>query len=406
MELPQGAPHEFVGVQRMLDLARTHLGMEVAWLSQFGDGQQVIHAASGDTAAMNVVLGEGTPLHGSFCVRVISGALPPVVPDARRDLVARDLDVTRDLGIGSYVGAPVRDADGAVTGMLCCLSRTASPELDVHASRYAALVADLISDHLASAAVLEQRDRQRTRMVVQGVLGRGAIRMLFQPVVALDTGHVVGVEALARFDVPSFPTPAHAFAAATHVGLGTELELLAVRRALAGLEQLPRGVRLSVNLSAEALLDPATPDLLLRAGHRARRDGRSLCVEVTEHTQVMDYPALIEVTGRLREAGLALAVDDAGAGFASLRHILRLRPDVIKADLDLVRGVDSDPVRQALIRSLVGFAAEIGADLIAEGIETQAEREALLDLGVPLGQGYLLGRPAPLPVLEDEPVGT
>ena len=397
MQQPPAAALELTGVQRLLDLARTHLGMEVAWLSEFGSGQQVIRATSGDADAMHVSVGTGTPLEGSFCVRVVAGTLPPVIPDARRHLGTRDLDVTRELGIGSYVGAPVHGADGRVTGMLCCLSRSASPGLDPDAGRYAALVADLVSDHLASAAVAEERSTRRAREAVEDVLDRGAVRAVFQPVVSLDGGRVVGYEALARFDAPGFPTPDRAFAAATRAGLGVELELLAVRRAVAELEQVPPGARLAVNLSADALVDADVQDVVLGAAARARRAGRGLCVEVTEHTQVADYPALVEATAGLRQGGATLAVDDAGAGYASLRHILRLQPDTIKADVELVRGVDADPARQALLRSLVSFAAEVGAGLVAEGVETEAERDALLGLGVPFAQGFLHGRPGPLP---------
>ncbi|GAB7192984.1 hypothetical protein NUM3379_36930 [Kineococcus sp. NUM-3379] len=399
---PWVSPLAVEGVQRLLDLARTHLGMEISWLSQFEGGQQVIHATSGDTGAMNVVRGEGTPAEGSFCVRVLAGTLPPVVPDARRHPVTRELHVTSELGIGSYVGAPVHDRDGQVTGMLCCLSRTASPGLDPGAARYAALVADLVSDHLASAAAVEQRAAHRTRALVEDLLRAGDLRMLFQPVVHLHDGRVSGYEALARFGPPGsghpeFPTPAHAFAAAGRVGLGVDLELLAARRALAFLGRVPPGLRLSVNLSAEALLDERSTDLLLRWAQRARARGRTIGVEITEHTQVPDYAALLAAVGRLRTAGITLAVDDAGAGYASLRHILRLHPDVIKADLEIVRGVDTDTVRQSLLRSLVGFAADIGADLVAEGVEFPAEHETLLRLGVRLGQGYLHARPGPLP---------
>ena len=139
------------------------------------------------------------------------------------------------------------------------------------------------------------------------------------------------------------------------------------------------------------MLTPAAHDLLLP------HTGRGLVVEVTEHTQVVDYQPLREGLQPLREAGIRLGIDDAGAGFASLQHILQLQPDVIKLDISLVRGVDTDPARTALTKSLVGFAADIGAALIAEGIETAAEHTRLRELGVGYGQGFYLARPADLP---------
>ncbi|WP_345712129.1 EAL domain-containing protein, partial [Kineococcus glutinatus] len=338
-------PDVLAGVQRLLELARTHLGTDIAWLSHFDAGQQVIRTTSGDATAMHVAAGDALPVEGSFCVRVLAGTLPAAVPDARRDPVTRELAVTSRLGIGSYVGAPVRGPAGEVRGMLCCLGRTANPELDQHAARYAALVADLVSDHLNSAASTGHGSAHRQRGAVEELLTGERVSAAFQPLVRLADGAVVGFEALARFDHPAFPGPAHAFAAATGAGLGVELELLTARHALAGLARVPAGTRLSVNLSAEALLDPRSPELLLSGAERARATGRRLGVEITEHTQVPDYRALAAVVEPLRERGVALLVDDAGAGYASLRHILRLHPDVIKADVELVRGVETDPVR-------------------------------------------------------------
>lgn len=223
------------------------------------------------------------------------------------------------------------------------------------------------------------------------VIHSRAVHPVFQPVVDLENGSVRAYEALARFDKEMFPSPADAFAAATQAGVGVELEVLALHRAFAHLDALPAGTWLSANLSVEALLTPGVSGLLLEHA------SRGIAVELTEHAQVHDYPAVVRVTETLRAAGILIAVDDAGAGFASLSHILQLRPDIIKLDTTLTSGIDADPVRMALARSLVGFAADINAMLIAEGIETAAEHERLRALGVRLGQGYFLGRPGPLP---------
>ncbi|AGL14314.1 EAL domain-containing protein [Actinoplanes sp. N902-109] len=225
---------------------------------------------------------------------------------------------------------------------------------------------------------------------IQAIIDTQAIQPTFQPVISLEDGSVTAYEALARFDEDRFPNPVDAFAAAGEVGLGVPLELLAIEKAFEHLDALPDGTFLSANLSVEALLTPGVQAILLE--HATQR----IAVELTEHAQVHDYPALIAVTDRLRAAGIAIAVDDTGAGFASLSHILQLRPDIIKLDITLVRDIDQDPVRAALARSLVGFAQDIGASLIAEGIETAAEHERLRSLNVRLGQGYFLARPGPL----------
>ncbi|RZU54398.1 EAL domain-containing protein (putative c-di-GMP-specific phosphodiesterase class I) [Krasilnikovia cinnamomea] len=225
------------------------------------------------------------------------------------------------------------------------------------------------------------------------VLSAQAVEMAFQPVVELYDGTVKAYEALARFD-PHFISPVHAFKAASDAGIGVELELLAIEQALLSLDHIPAGAWLSTNLSVEALMNPTVINTLL-----AHAD-RGIGVELTEHTQVHDYEALVQVTNELRAAGVLIAVDDAGAGFASLSHILQLRPDIIKLDITLTRGIDTDPVRGALARSLVSFADDIGAMLIAEGIETFAEHEKLRGLGVRLGQGFYMGSPGPLPTAQ------
>ena len=123
-------------------------------------------------------------------------------------------------------------------------------------------------------------------------------------------------------------------------------------------------------------------------------------LELTEHAGIADYNELAEALAPLRESGVRLSVDDAGAGFASLRHILNLRPDIIKLDIGLIRGIDADPARRALASALVGFAAEIGAVIVAEGIETPDELATLCALRVTYGQGYHLARPGGLPFPE------
>jgi EAL domain-containing protein (putative c-di-GMP-specific phosphodiesterase class I) len=388
---PRPAEDDGVGLQAVLHLARTHLGMEVAWVSEFQGDEYLIREISGDGAPMNLILDRGMPLAGSFCVRVLAGTLPAVVAEARRHPVTRELAITQEHGIGSYIGVPLLDPNGQPAGMLCCLSRNANPALEPQSQRFLELIGELVSDHLRSPAGRARSAVLGEATKIRSILAAEQIRMVFQPILRLEDGLLVAYEALARFDDPAFPTPAHAFAAAARAGIGAELELLAVQRALALLPELPEDIWLAVNLSAEALVVPAVQEALLAAAV-----GNWLGIEITEHTEVQDYTALTEATERLRTAGIHIAVDDAGAGYASFRHILKLRPSVIKLDLEIVRDIDSDPARQALTRSLVTFAAEADALLVAEGIETEAELTALRGLGVGYGQGFLLARPGSL----------
>jgi PAS domain S-box-containing protein len=242
------------------------------------------------------------------------------------------------------------------------------------------------------ARIAADREATHRRQRVETVLADGGPVVVVQPIVDLCTGRVVGGEALSRFAGPPERSPDQWFAEADGVGLGVELELAAVRAALCLQPSMPDAAYLSFNVSPAAAASPQLADLLV--GFPAG----VLVLELTEHADVKDYPALHQALAVLRARGVRVAVDDAGSGFASLRHILNLRPDIIKLDLALVRGIHTDPARRALATGLLAFAVEIGADIVAEGIETSAELEVLRDIGIPHGQGYHLGRPGPLPL--------
>lgn len=233
------------------------------------------------------------------------------------------------------------------------------------------------------------RHARRTR--VEAALRDRALSMAFQPILDLRDGALMGVEALARFDREPRRPPNEWFEEAAGVGLGVELELEAVAAALRELDELPVEAFLSVNVSAAAAARPELDGIL------AQVPGRRIILELTEHARIEDYEPLLAAMDRHRLQEVRIAVDDAGAGHAGLRHILRLRPDIIKLDSELARDIDADPARRALAGSLVTFANEIGAVVVAEGIETEAQLDTLRLLAVPWGQGYHLGRPGPIP---------
>lgn len=241
-----------------------------------------------------------------------------------------------------------------------------------------------------AAEELIERRRERIRTT----LAREALHPVFQPIVQLRTGETVGAEALTRFESDPGRTPDRWFDEAAALGLGVELELLALRKALGHLRQLPPGMYLSLNASPETMMSPGFRAAL--ADVYAER----VILELTEHTSIEDYEAFERAVGELRATGLRLAVDDVGAGFASLLRVLNLRPEVIKIDIGLTRGIDTDPVRRALGYALLrfGFSA-YSSTIVAEGIETLGELNTLRALGCHCGQGFYLGRPGGLPVL-------
>jgi EAL domain-containing protein (putative c-di-GMP-specific phosphodiesterase class I) len=239
---------------------------------------------------------------------------------------------------------------------------------------------------------VQSEDRRHRTDRVQRLIGGTPVPMAFQPIVSLSTGGVAGVEALARFDPDAGRAPDLWLAEADDLGLRADLELAALRAALREVDLLDRGVFLSVNASPSVAV---LPQFLQSLPDSA---AKRLVLEVTEHAPVEDYERLNHSLRPLRNRGVRLAIDDAGAGFASLHHIVRLAPDFIKLDMTLTRDIDADPSRRALATAMVSFALEIGATMIAEGIETVAEFRTLRSLGIGLGQGFFLGVPGPLPI--------
>jgi EAL domain-containing protein (putative c-di-GMP-specific phosphodiesterase class I) len=242
-----------------------------------------------------------------------------------------------------------------------------------------------MSERPELGAVMRAIERRR----IADVLERGRLAVELQPIFDLQRRERVGFEVLARFECSPHRSPSAWFDAASAVGLGTELELLAVRTALDLLGRLPAETTLAINVSPRVA---ATDALLGLIGPVADR----VVVEVTEHDRIEDYECLEAALEKLRECGARIAIDDVGAGFASLRHILGLSPDIVKLDLSLTRDIDSDPARRALAAALVAFAREIDATIAAEGIESGAELDLLRELGIDYGQGFYLGPPQPL----------
>jgi EAL domain-containing protein (putative c-di-GMP-specific phosphodiesterase class I) len=262
---------------------------------------------------------------------------------------------------------------------------------DGGASLSAELIDGLVHE-LASTLRHEEIERQQRaarRGEIDRFLSGHGVTMVFQPIVDLRTRTPAGMEALARFHALPLRPPNEWFADAVELELGTPLELMAIRAAMAGLRQMPEDVYLSVNCSARAAMSPDLVTLI--DGHASR-----MVIEITEHEAIEDYAVLSTTLGELRRRGVRLAIDDAGAGFASLRHTLLLSPDIVKVDISLTRGIDGDRAKRALTSALVSFGEEMDVAIVAEGIETREELETLLALGVSYGQGFHLAPPAAL----------
>jgi EAL domain-containing protein (putative c-di-GMP-specific phosphodiesterase class I)/ActR/RegA family two-component response regulator len=227
---------------------------------------------------------------------------------------------------------------------------------------------------------------------IQAVLQDRTLTHVFQSIQDLNTGATVGHEALSRFPDPTLGGPGRWFADAFNVGLGVDLEWLAATSAVTYFDTAPPEMFLTVNMS------PATVMHLVENELCPPALWPRIVIELTEQVPVEDYPALQRALAPMRSQGARLSADDLGSGYAGFRHLLRLQPDIIKLDISLIAGINRNHEQQALTRALLAFAYEVGAKVIAEGIEEPAELRTLQDLGVPWGQGYLIGRPAPLPM--------
>ncbi len=269
----------------------------------------------------------------------------------------------------------------------------ARPEAALAGEVATRLVHELASDFARQEQQTRQGEHKAAR--IRRAMEPSALSMVFQPIFDLRSGEVVGVEALARLQLEPVRTPDVWLHEAEEVGLLVDLELKMIEAALSQRCKLPPDTFLAVNLSPltaaserlHAVIRPADP--------------RRLVLEITERAAVDDPESYEQALDSLRQRGVRLAVDDAGAGYSSLHHILRLHPDIIKLDLWLTRNVDRDPRRRALATALASFAAETGALVAAEGIETPEERDTVRSLGFHYGQGFLFAGSGRLPLPEE-----
>ncbi len=290
------------------------------------------------------------------------------------------------LGTSALAEAPVRYA-GALVGMLAAFASGAEGAARLTEALPALLEFADLAGIIVGQEMAVRTDAGRVRGRIRAVIDDAAFHPVYQPIVDLATHAIVGYEALTRF--ASGERPDLVFAEAWSVGLGPDLEIATLRVAVETAAALPPDRWLSVNLSPGLLV--AHPDLS-RVIHAS---GRAIVAEITEHETVADYDQLRTAVRRIGP-DTRLAVDDAGAGVANFAHIIDLRADFVKIDIGLVRDIDRDVGRQAMMVGMRHFAHTAGCRLIAEGIETQAESDTVAALGAELGQGYLLGRPEPI----------
>ncbi|CAN7297133.1 EAL domain-containing protein [Pseudoxanthomonas sp. LjRoot143] len=362
------------------------------------DGENMRYWSASGIAGNQV--GLMLPVKGSLSGRCLEEGRVMRCDDSETDPRV-NREACRNVGLRSMLVAPLYFRRQAV-GVLKVVSTTPGAYSDtdqrtldqlstlVAASLYKAI------EHAQMRAALEQRkgqgdrDRQQSREGrerLEAVLEGAQLTAALQPIVRLADGAIVGYEALARFPVEYDLSTGRWFEEAARHGMSIQLELAAARVALDQLERLPADAYLAINVSPETVCSDELKSMI------QAHDMRRLVLEITEHTPVEDYERLNACLSALQALGLRIAVDDTGAGFSSLRHVLRLAPDIIKLDFTLVREVDLRPRMQALIAALLAFARGTQAELVAEGVETAEQLDTLKKLGVPYAQGYHLGHP-------------
>ncbi len=381
-------------VPDILHAVRQHLKMEVAFVSEFVDGQRVFRYVDSSWPKNPVRAGAGNPLEESYCQRVVDGRLPELLPDAQSNPVAAELPVTFAIPVGAHMSVPVRLSDGSVYGTFCCFSRTADASLNQRDLNLMRVFADLTGKMIDRERRTKQ-NRHHIRERIESVLQSKALHIVYQPIYDLDHARIAGFESLARFTSTPARPPDRWFNDAHSIGLGVELEMIAIEQALQILPLLNNGLDIGINASPETILDTRFDQMLARTEHVGH-----IVLEITEHAAVERYEEIAARLQPYRDRGLQIAVDDAGAGYASFRHILNLEPDRIKLDMSLTRDIDIDPARRALAAALIHFSTDTGSTLVAEGVETAAEAATLIELGVGRAQGYFLGRPMTMQMMQ------
>lgn len=376
-------------ISEILAALRKHLGLQVVFISEFVNDQRVFRYVDAEPGCNLIAPGDSRPLAESYCLRVVDGRLPSLIKDATAHPAALELPATLSLPIGAHLSVAIVLKDGTVFGTLGAFSTTPDPSLNERDVEVLRIVAHFLSMQIEPAHLAGFSRREAYRNM-QSVIERQAFEIHYQPIYSLISNNIAGFEALTRFSDEPYRPPDYWFAEAGRAGLQDEMELAVIARALEDLQRMPPHAYLSLNVSPGTLLCKRFSETI--AGH----DFKRLVLELTEHVSIADYSEVKTVLEDLREKGMSVAIDDAGAGYSSFRHILTLRPDIIKLDRSLIADMHNSLSRRTLASALVKFSKVTGAQVVAEGVEIEEELQALKKLDVGNAQGYLLGEPAPL----------
>jgi len=369
----------------MIEGLRARLDMDVAFVSrQVGTAHRIFtHVAARGVSPL--ASGDHNPNENSLCWLVIQGKLPERVADTSHYQAAACLPITDAANVRAHFSVPMRRRDGRVHGSLCCFSYRPRPDIEERDMQMMRSMAAIISDQIESRIELEERGEDAAQEIAR-LIWDDELVVNHQPIYDLSDWHLIGHECLMRHKADLDRSPLEMLEQARTAGKTIELEMHVARKALATLDPAFPERFVAIKVSAATLASGAL-DQLIPEGIAAQ-----LVIELNDPDHAAQHDGIKAAIQNWKERAW-VAVNSSGAGFAGLQSLVDLEPDLVKIDRDFLAGVASDPARYALVKALVQFAADTGVTLIAQGVETREDLQALRELGVRFAQGYILGKP-------------
>mgnify|MGYP005993252901 CR=1 FL=1 len=370
-----------------LKTVREHFDMEVAYLSEFVDDRAVFRAVSAPGLEDLIAPGGTRDISDIYCQHILEGRLPNVMPDTLDEPLAAALPITHTAPIRSHVSVPVYREDGSVYGMFCCLSPRPNDTLNERDLSVMKTFSGLAQREIHSS-LAKRGKREAVESSIDAIIEGNGLQIVLQPIFKVGSDTPCGFEALSRFKSDPYRPPNEWFDDARLVNRQIELEVAAIRKAVEILPSLPGHIYVAVNSSPATIASGAIWEVMQNT------PVTRVVLEVTEHENAEGFDNFNAELKKISDLGIRIAIDDVGAGYSGLSHILRTLPQIIKLDMELVRNIDQDPARRSLTRALVHFKTGISCEIVAEGVETRDELECLVELGVDMVQGYYLGKPS------------
>ncbi|MFT6689508.1 MAG: EAL domain-containing protein (putative c-di-GMP-specific phosphodiesterase class I) [Colwellia sp.] len=376
-------------LNKLLSIVRKHLDMEVAFISKFINKDRVFNIVDSKNEMLPINVSDSDPIEETYCAKIVDNVLPNIIHNTKENDITSRLPITDKLSIGSYIGVPIKLSTGEIYGTFCCYKKSPDDTLNHRDLSFLNAIADIASE-LIEKNVETEFSHNEMKTKITSVLERNKIDIHYQPIFNLHSNKIIGYESLSRFYTTPYKSPDIWFAEASQVNLGEELEILAIKSAIKGIDEFNLDTYIAINTSPAYVLNGAVA-LALQG-----LDLERIILEVTEHVPITNYSDFRKALEPLRKQGLRIAIDDAGSGYSSFQHVLELEADIIKLDITLTQNINSNHRKYLLAKALCAFSKAINCSIIAEGVETVEELNTLRELGVDSVQGYLLGRPMPI----------